>query len=409
MQGLAAVANSKTPTCPPARRPGRQFGRMQNPVYSQLSQRRKSRSPPPTPSGSGARKVVNDELKELDQLSDKLLHHRAEVLNDTFDSLPADSQCEKLENADAFVKSGLARIAHFEGKRKARAKMAAYRRNEVQADSNDTTMQEKRDSIVQSLKALHVEICALYAPLLAERPLVIDAGKFSYSPLTLLTPLLDYIYHSDFLYLDQINQVLVLLAVICNMVIGLSTLQCDFLIGVATMCVKLGMSTVGSCGSSVSHSFSPSQNEIIRDMPSSLSAALKKFGADGRFDLYATCTSCSCTHKARSLPGPNLFDYPDRCTNQIVGKHGVSICGSELLTRRRDGTMQPLKPLLVSSLPDYLTHCLSDETYLQQSVAATDMALHAIHIGEEQIGVQSVFEANFIKDFKGPDGKLFVD
>ncbi|KAE9383390.1 hypothetical protein BT96DRAFT_951388, partial [Gymnopus androsaceus JB14] len=175
MQGLAAVANSKTPTCPPARRPGRQFGRMQNPVYSQLSQRRNSRSPPPTPSGSGARKVVNDELKELDQLSDKLLHHRAEVLNDTFDSLPADSQCEKLENADAFVKSGLARIAHFEGKRKARAKMAAYRRNEVRADSNDTTMQEKRDSIVQSLKALHVEICALYAPLLAERPLVIDA------------------------------------------------------------------------------------------------------------------------------------------------------------------------------------------------------------------------------------------
>ena len=52
---------------------------------------------------------------------------------------------------------------------------------------------------------------------------------------------------------------------------------------------------------------------------------------------------------------------------------------------------------------------MSDETYLYQSVAATNTALHSIRIGEEQIGVQSVFEANFIKDFKGPDGKLFVD
>ncbi|KAE9390903.1 hypothetical protein BT96DRAFT_1001848 [Gymnopus androsaceus JB14] len=155
------------------------------------------------------------------------------------------------------------------------------------------------------------------------------------------------------------------------------------------------MSTVGSCSSSVSHLFSPSQNEIISNMPSSLSAALKKFGADGCFDLYATW--------------PNLFDYPDHCTNQIVGKHNVSICGSGLLTCQCDGTMQPLKPFLVSSLPDYLAHCLSDETYLQQSVAATDMALHAICTGKEQIGVQSVFEVNFIKDFKGPDSKLFVD
>ncbi|KAE9388311.1 hypothetical protein BT96DRAFT_1004306 [Gymnopus androsaceus JB14] len=40
---------------------------------------------------------------------------------------------------------------------------------------------------------------------------------------------------------------------------------------------------------------------------------------------------------------------------------------------------------------------------------ATNTALHAIHTGEEQIGVQNMFEANFIKDLKGPDGKLFVD
>ncbi|KAE9385508.1 hypothetical protein BT96DRAFT_1006986 [Gymnopus androsaceus JB14] len=169
------------------------------------------------------------------------------------------------------------------------------------------------------------------------------------------------------------------------------------------------MSTIGSSGSNLSHSFSPLQNEIISDMPSSLSAALKHFRAEGRFDLYATCPSCSFTNKARPLPGPKLFDYPEHCVNDIVGEHGVSKCGSELLTRRRDGTVQPIKPYLVSSLPDHIARCLSDATYLNQSIDATDTALHAIHTGEEQIGVQNVFEANFIKDFKGPDGKLFVD
>jgi hypothetical protein len=71
--------------------------------------------------------------------------------------------------------------------------------------------------------------------------------------------------------------------------------------------------------------------------------------------------------------------------------------------------MQPIKPYLVSRLSDYLVRCLADETYLQQSVAATDEAFDAISRGEETSGVQNVFEANFIKDFKGPDGNLFVD
>lgn len=193
------------------------------------------------------------------------------------------------------------------------------------------------------------------------------------------------------------------------MVIGLSTLQCDFLLGVAVMCVKLGMSTVGSYRSSPSDSFSPSQNEILSDMPSSLSAALKRFGADGRFDLYAACPSCSFTNKAHLLPGSKAYEYPERCKNRIVGEHGVSTCNHELLVRRHDGTLQPIKPYLVSSLPDYLARCLSDVTYLSQSVDATDTALHAMRAGEEQISVESVFEANFVKGFKGPDGKPFVD
>ncbi|KIK53383.1 hypothetical protein GYMLUDRAFT_63756 [Collybiopsis luxurians FD-317 M1] len=175
------------------------------------------------------------------------------------------------------------------------------------------------------------------------------------------------------------------------------------------MCIKLGMLTVSSTGSHVSHLFSASQNNIIKDMPSTLSNALKKFGANGHFNLYATCPSCSCNHKALPLPGSNLFDYPSQCTNEIVGKHGVSMCRSELLMHQCNSTVQPIKPYLVSSLPDYLTHCLSNETYLQQSINATDSALQSIRTGEEQLSVWDMFEADFIREFKGSDGKLFID
>ncbi|KAE9391630.1 hypothetical protein BT96DRAFT_945213 [Gymnopus androsaceus JB14] len=90
--------------------------------------------------------------------------------------------------------------------------------------------------------------------------------------------------------------------------------------------------------------------------------------------------------------------------------HGTLVRGKELLTCQQDDTLQPSSKLyLVSSLLDYLVHCLADGMYLQQSVNATNEALHAIHSSKEQIGIQNVFEASFIKDFKGPDGKLFME
>lgn len=191
------------------------------------------------------------------------------------------------------------------------------------------------------------------------------------------------------------------------MIIGLSTEQCEFILSTAVMCVKLGMSTVSSAGSNPAPDFTPSQRAIIKSMPTSLSVALHRFGADGRFDLYASCPSCCYNHKASPVPGPEQYKYPQTCTNEIVGETGVSVCGAELLTSRRGGPLQPIKPYLVNSLPDYLARCLADETYLQESVAACEDVFDVRSRGAD--GAQNVFEANFVKDFNGPDGKLFVD
>ena len=77
--------------------------------------------------------------------------------------------------------------------------------------------------------------------------------------------------------MDPINQVLILLYMICNVVLRLSVLQCNFLVTVATMLVKMGMSTTDYQSSNNSHHFLSTQNEIISDMPSSLSSVYSMY------------------------------------------------------------------------------------------------------------------------------------
>jgi len=120
-------------------------------------------------------KVEADELKELDQLSDKLCHYHCQVFDDAFESLSVDSKYERLDKATVFLNSALSRISHFEAKERTRGKQAAYRGSQVR--SGNAIIKEKRDSLAEHLKAFHVQICALYAPLLAGRPVMVDAGK----------------------------------------------------------------------------------------------------------------------------------------------------------------------------------------------------------------------------------------
>jgi hypothetical protein len=143
-------------------------------------------------------------------------------------------------------------------------------------------------------------------------------------------------------------------------------------------------------------------------MPTSLADALKQFGADGCFDSYATCPTCSFTNKGL-VTDNGQYHYPKTCTNQVVGESRTSICGTSLLSRRSDGTLHPIKPYLVSSFHDYLARCLANPTYLELSNKAADDAYNGIKSGREHIGIQDVFDAEFTTNFKGPDGSLFVN
>ncbi|KAJ3980158.1 hypothetical protein F5890DRAFT_1557967 [Lentinula detonsa] len=389
MQGLAAVSQSKKPSTLPASRLSRQFARQSVPRAT------KSRTPSPTNRPNG--RVEQREVDTLENLAREFDTHHAAVLHESFDAQSRDFQYSTLDKTSKWLQEGLILIETFEE----RLKYRNYNQKRAMGSASATsqkniTLKDRRDRLREHLKTLHATVCALYVPLIPEQPIEIDAN---------------HLFSTHISQMDQLNQVLVLLAVICNVVIGLSLLDCNFLMGVAVLVARLGMSASShSKGSTLPHEFSPSQNEIIADMPKNLPDAFKKLDVDGHFDLYATCPECSYTNKAHPLKGKKIFyNYPETCDNDLVGENGTARCGAQLLKSHRDGTVQPVKPFLVPSLPDYLARCLSDPVYVEQSKNATDNALDAIQTGQAQTGVNDVFEAHFIRDFNGPDGKLFVD
>ncbi|KAJ3990626.1 hypothetical protein F5050DRAFT_1898836 [Lentinula boryana] len=162
------------------------------------------------------------------------------------------------------------------------------------------TLKDRQDRLQECLKTLHATVCALYMPLIPEQPIEIDAN---------------HLFSTHISQMDQLNQVLILLAVICNVVIGLSLPDCNFLMGVAILVAWLGMSASShSKGSTLLHEFLPSQNKIIADMPKNLPDVFKKLDVDSHFYLYATCPECSYTNKAHPLKGKKMFyNYPETC------------------------------------------------------------------------------------------------
>ncbi|KAF9056966.1 hypothetical protein BDP27DRAFT_1433142 [Rhodocollybia butyracea] len=328
-------------------------------------------------------KKEQESVNLLERLGRQFEHHYARIFADSgFATLSTSSQCLRLDEATSWLQEGLESLDNLEKKTRQRG------------EQEDENMGNQRQQLREQMRGLHARICALYGPIVPEHPIQVDSH---------------YLYDTDISFKDQVNQIIALLTVICNMVIGLSIHQCNFLVGVAILCVQLGMSTISSLGTVLPYEFSPSQNKIIANIPRNLSNALKMFDVDGQFDMYAVCPSCNYTNKAHPLKRKGFYDYPKSCNNTVIREDGPAPCWTNLLKERHDGTVQPIKPYLVSSLPDHLACCLADPTYVEQSKQACDLAFAAAQTGVEPAGTQNVFEANFIKDFKGPDGKLFVD
>ncbi|KAE9385263.1 hypothetical protein BT96DRAFT_1007226 [Gymnopus androsaceus JB14] len=318
---LNAVANMKRVM--PAYQPGCSFGRMPTP-----NPMRQTRSPSPSLPPT---KIHQKEAQTLQLLKEQFKKYHHQVFNKDFASQMEEVQQRMLDEVNTWLERNLVTLGNLEERARERRKRQRLGGHTSDPENNH------RNLLEGCMTNLYGKICALYAPLIPKEPIEVNAYCLDESTLP---------------HKDQINQILILLAVICSLVIGLSFDQCNFLIGIAVMLVKLGMSTTGK---------------------------------------------------------QEFFHFPESCNNDIVGKEGTHKCGANLLTKQRDDTIQPIKPCLIPSFTDYIACCLQDPVYLNQSTEATNAALKLIRTGNASEMVQNAFKANFIQDFKGPDGKLFVN
>lgn len=220
----------------------------------------------------------------------------------------------------------------------------------------------------------------------------------------------DYIYNNPINDKDEINQLLLVIVAICGAIMGLSIVQSNFVIAIMSLLVRYIMAYGVPVDKNGEPHLNATQHSVLAHMPRSLPDALKQFEIDRRFKMFAVCPDCNFTNPAITSVETNFPIFPVTCSHNCPGKSGSYMCGTPLLATRQDGICVPLKPYLISFLPDYLVHCLADPVFLEQSMQATDDALYsAQHPNQLSTGVDNMFQAEFMKDFKGPDGKLFID
>lgn len=170
IQGLEAVAKLK-----PTPRPGRQF---RSPL-AKHSKVAKSRSPSPT-----LGKVEQEDTNALKRLRRQFDHHYSQVFDSTFASLGTDLQCARLDDATKFILKGLLDIEQLDTKARLRKTKSVYRRGGSGLEDSSGTEQvskEDREQLRERMRTLHAQICVIYAPLIANHPLEVDAGSCSFS------------------------------------------------------------------------------------------------------------------------------------------------------------------------------------------------------------------------------------
>lgn len=315
----------------------------------------------------------------------------SKVLDPTSASLAPDAQLDLLEETSRHIRGGLARLEKIR--------------------IPDTEVQEKKTALIQKLHNVEDELIVLYADVLPNiplRPIPLDACKYHNAVLLGVCSSLSlaYAYEAPIDKHDDITQVLSILAVICNVIMGLASDPCDFILGVGILLVKLAMSTVSGISTTTDEqgTYNRRQELMLERLPGTLQEALQRFDIEGRFELYATCPQCNFTNKRK-----HSGTFPDLCQQSILTETRSSVCGTSLLRPRRDGTLQPIKPYLVGSFHDHLARTLADPIFLQQSTHATDEALKTARSGETPSLTSNIFLGDFMQNFKGSDGKLFVD
>ncbi|PBK83343.1 hypothetical protein ARMGADRAFT_1037958 [Armillaria gallica] len=160
---------------------------------------------------------------------------------------------------------------------------------------------------------------------------------------------------------------------------GLNRIMCNMIITTLALIVRLTMAANLMEDSKGGCSLDPNQEIIMDQLPSSLHTA----------------------HPS----------YPSHCKKKNPGPSGLVVCGASLLKGGKDGALKPQKPFLMASLEDFIRQTLADPNIEMLCDKACDDAMESLkNPMDPQKDTKNVFEADFMHQFKGPNGRtLFID
>ncbi|KAK0184052.1 hypothetical protein F5146DRAFT_1006939 [Armillaria mellea] len=230
-----------------------------------------------------------------------------------------------------------------------------------------------------------------------------------------LEPLL---YSTDHLFsqhLDTFNavvQLITLLGVTCNCIAGLSRIMCNMIIVMLALIVQLTMAVNLMENPDGKYSLDPNQEIIMDQLPSSLHTAQRAIKLDGHTTMYAVCPNCNaCYEPIYITPLALSPSYPSHCEKKNPGPSGLVVCSASLLKCGKDSIPKPQKPFLMALLQDFIAQMLADPNIEILCDKACDDAMESLkNPGNPQRDMKNVFKADFMHQFKGPDGQtLFID
>ena len=132
----------------------------------------KSRSLTPTRTKG---KVEQEESNALNQLTKELASYHAEVFDGDFTVLSTDSKCERLDRVTKWLQSALVLVETFEERAKFRKQKTTQSIPSTML--KESKLKDQRNGLRECLRTFNAKICALYAPLIPEHPIEVDAGE----------------------------------------------------------------------------------------------------------------------------------------------------------------------------------------------------------------------------------------
>ena len=134
----------------------------------------------------------------------------------------------------------------------------------------------------------------------------------------------------------ELTQACGLLAMVCQVVMGISRRGGDFVVGMLTIILSFLADRLGYTGANL-------PRQTLNELPSTIETIASWFQLDGKVIIRAVCPRCHASYPPVDDPSP----YPSKCINHPTPG---SVCDAPLL----NGNGEPLKIVTMHSFEDYL-------------------------------------------------------